>query len=81
LTAHLGSAIGGIILVTSPAVVKAQETIRPFKIDILESEITDLQQRIKATRWPEKETVNDRTQGVQLLARQVKEIRSNSVSR
>jgi pimeloyl-ACP methyl ester carboxylesterase len=59
-------AIGGGILSTTPGVVKAQETIRPFKIDIPESAITDLRQRIKATRWPEKETVNDRTQGVQL---------------
>jgi hypothetical protein len=46
------TAIGGIILVTTPEVVKGQETIRPFKIEIPESAITDLQQRIKATRWP-----------------------------
>ncbi len=43
------------------------ETIRPFHIDIVpEAELADMRRRIVATRWPEKETVQDQSQGVQL---------------
>jgi pimeloyl-ACP methyl ester carboxylesterase len=41
-------------------------TIRPFQIDVPEEELADLRRRIAATRWPEKETVDDPSQGVQL---------------
>jgi pimeloyl-ACP methyl ester carboxylesterase len=41
-------------------------TIRPFYIDVPEEELVDLRRRIAATRWPEKETVDDRSQGPQL---------------
>ena len=41
-------------------------TIRPFRVDVSEEELADLRRRIVATRWPEKETVADQTQGVQL---------------
>jgi pimeloyl-ACP methyl ester carboxylesterase len=40
--------------------------VRPFRIDVSEEEIDELRRRITATRWPEKETVADQTQGVQL---------------
>ena len=40
--------------------------IRPFSIDIAEEQIDDLRRRIAATRWPSKELVEDRSQGVQL---------------
>jgi pimeloyl-ACP methyl ester carboxylesterase len=40
--------------------------IRPFHINIPEQALGDLRQRIAATRWPEKETVADPSQGVQL---------------
>jgi pimeloyl-ACP methyl ester carboxylesterase len=40
--------------------------IRPFRINVPEAALTDLRQRVKATRWPDKETVTDRTQGVKL---------------
>ncbi len=40
--------------------------IRPFHINIPEAEITELKRRIKATRWPERETVADESQGVRL---------------
>jgi pimeloyl-ACP methyl ester carboxylesterase len=43
-----------------------QEAIRPFRVNIPEKEIADLRSRIAATRWPTKELVKDRTQGVQL---------------
>ena len=40
--------------------------IRPFQVDIPQEAIDDLRRRIQATRLPEKETVDDTTQGVQL---------------
>ncbi|HEU4934155.1 MAG TPA: epoxide hydrolase [Pyrinomonadaceae bacterium] len=40
--------------------------IRPFQVSFPDEELADLRRRIKATRWPEKETVTDSTQGVQL---------------
>ncbi|GHO60184.1 epoxide hydrolase family protein [Ktedonobacter robiniae] len=45
---------------------QTQFAIRPFHIDIPEEALVDLRQRIVATRWPEKETVADQSQGVQL---------------
>jgi pimeloyl-ACP methyl ester carboxylesterase len=44
--------------------------IRPFTIDIPEADLEDLRARIAATRWPEKETVDDDSQGVQLATMQ-----------
>src|SRR4051812_40633873 len=44
--------------------------IRPFHIDVPEEELTDLRRRIAATRWPEKETVADQSQGVPLAMTQ-----------
>jgi pimeloyl-ACP methyl ester carboxylesterase len=43
-----------------------QHAIRPFQVDVPEAELTDLKRRIQATRWPERETVADESQGVQL---------------
>jgi len=40
--------------------------IRPFRINVPEEDLADLRRRIAATRWPEKETVADQSQGVQL---------------
>src|SRR5213080_1490592 len=40
--------------------------IRPFTIDVPEADLEDLRARIAATRWPEKEGVDDASQGVQL---------------
>jgi pimeloyl-ACP methyl ester carboxylesterase len=42
--------------------------IRSFDVDFPRAEIDDLRRRIAATRWPEKENVADRSQGVQLAA-------------
>jgi pimeloyl-ACP methyl ester carboxylesterase len=44
--------------------------IRPFRVDIPEEAIADLRRRIAATRWPDKETVPDPSQGVQLATMQ-----------
>ncbi len=43
-----------------------KNAIRPFRASIPEEALTDLRRRIAATRWPEKETVADQSQGVQL---------------
>jgi pimeloyl-ACP methyl ester carboxylesterase len=43
-----------------------KNAIRPFQVNIPEAEITELRRRINATRWPERETVTDASQGVQL---------------
>src|SRR6187551_2293709 len=40
--------------------------IHPFEVDIPEEELADLRRRITAARWPSKELVGDRSQGVQL---------------
>jgi pimeloyl-ACP methyl ester carboxylesterase len=44
--------------------------IRPFTIEIPEADLEDLRARLAATRWPEKETVEDASQGVQLATMQ-----------
>jgi pimeloyl-ACP methyl ester carboxylesterase len=43
-----------------------EHLIHPFHVDIPEDELADLRRRIAATRWPSKELVADRSQGVQL---------------
>src|SRR5262245_54898713 len=43
-----------------------KQAIRPFQVNVPESELTELRKRIKATKWPERETVADASQGVQL---------------
>ncbi|MER7459320.1 epoxide hydrolase family protein [Micromonospora sp. NPDC126480] len=42
------------------------EDVRPYRLDTPEDAITDLRRRIAATRWPSRELVTDRSQGVQL---------------
>jgi Epoxide hydrolase N terminus len=42
------------------------EAIHPFSINVPEAELTELRRRINATRFPERETVSDQSQGVQL---------------
>jgi pimeloyl-ACP methyl ester carboxylesterase len=44
--------------------------IRPFHVNFPESDLTELRQRIEATRFPEKEPVDDESQGVQLATMQ-----------
>src|SRR6266545_8038475 len=44
--------------------------IRPFRIEVPEEELAELRRRIAATRWPSRELVADRSQGVQLATMQ-----------
>jgi pimeloyl-ACP methyl ester carboxylesterase len=48
------------------AVTAEATAIRPFRIEVPEEQLADLRRRIEATRWPSKELVADRSQGVQL---------------
>ena len=47
-----------------------KNAIRPFHVNVPEEQLTELRRRIKATIWPERETVADATQGVQLATTQ-----------
>jgi Epoxide hydrolase N terminus len=44
----------------------SSSAIRPFSINVPEEALVDLRRRLAATRWPERETVPDQSQGVQL---------------
>jgi pimeloyl-ACP methyl ester carboxylesterase len=69
----LGTAAMGIVsasaaglLPVRPASAAKDDAIRPFRVNIPNDELVDLRKRVLATRWPDKETVNDPSQGVQL---------------
>jgi len=49
-----------------PQTSSGKAALRPFHVSVPETELTDLRRRINATRWPERETVTDQSQGVQL---------------
>src|SRR3712207_4481092 len=51
---------------TRSADLSTETPIRPFRIDVPEEDLLDLRRRIAATQWPERETVADQSQGVQL---------------
>src|SRR5262245_55284598 len=58
---------------TQPGSAQAADrnSIRPFsRLNVPEAELTELRRRINATRWPERETVPDQSQGVQLATTQ-----------
>ena len=42
------------------------DQVKPFRIEVSEADLRDLRQRLKQTRWPEPETVDDWSQGVPL---------------
>ena len=48
--------------------MSSETEIRPFRVDVPDEAIADLRRRIAAMRWPTKELVTDRSQGVQLAA-------------
>jgi pimeloyl-ACP methyl ester carboxylesterase len=59
---------GRAMSATEGASASAQTEIRPFRADVPERELEELRRRIDATRWPTRELVSDRSQGVQLAA-------------
>jgi pimeloyl-ACP methyl ester carboxylesterase len=52
------------------AAASERSTIRPFELNFTDEELSDLRRRINTTRWPEKETVADLSQGVPLTTTQ-----------
>jgi pimeloyl-ACP methyl ester carboxylesterase len=50
--------------------METHPALRPFRVDVPEEDLDDLRRRIEATRWPSKELVEDRSQGVQLATMQ-----------
>jgi hypothetical protein len=50
--------------------METHPAVRPFRVDVPEEDLDDLRRRIQATRWPSKELVEDRSQGVQLATLQ-----------
>ncbi len=49
-----------------PAPAATSDAIRPFRINVPEEDLADLRRRVQATRWPDRETVDDQSQGIQL---------------
>jgi pimeloyl-ACP methyl ester carboxylesterase len=52
--------------VTAQAEITAPAAIRPFRVNVAEDALVDLRGRIAATRWPDRETVSDQSQGIPL---------------
>jgi pimeloyl-ACP methyl ester carboxylesterase len=50
--------------------IMSDTALRPLQVNVPEAELTELRRRINATKWPERETVPDASQGVQLATMQ-----------
>ncbi len=50
--------------------MSSETEIRPFRVDFPDEEVAELRRRVAATRWPERETVTDDSQGVRLATMQ-----------
>ena len=67
LAAPAAAAAGLLGFIPSAFAAAAEgEEIRPFRIATSDEDLADLRQRIAMTRWPDKETVDDQSQGIQL---------------
>src|SRR5271165_6667299 len=71
-TAAIGIVAAGAASLSprSSASAATADAIRPFRIDVPEQDLADLRRRLAATRWPDKETVADESQGVPLATLQ-----------
>jgi pimeloyl-ACP methyl ester carboxylesterase len=71
-TAAMGMAAAGAasLLPSQLAAATADDAIRPFHVNIPEADLTEMRRRINATRWPERETVTDDSQGPPLAMMQ-----------
>jgi pimeloyl-ACP methyl ester carboxylesterase len=70
LAASAAVAASRLIPSQAQAATTPTDAIRPFKVSFPEAELDELRKRIKATRWPEQETVSDDSQGVPLAMMQ-----------
>jgi len=70
--ATMGTAAAGAasLLPSQRASATADHEIRPFRLSIPEADLAEMRRRIGATRWPERETVSDDSQGVPLAMMQ-----------
>jgi hypothetical protein len=67
LLAASAVALAMALLATQGTPAAAEDaSIHPFQVSIPEEALTDLRQRLAASRWPDKETVADQSQGAQL---------------
>jgi pimeloyl-ACP methyl ester carboxylesterase len=66
LAASAAVAASRFIPTQARAASTSSDAIRPFKVNVPEAELAELRRRINATRWPERETVTDDSQGVPL---------------
>ncbi len=66
--AAAAGAIG--VLPATSATALADDAIRPFHIDVPQADLDDLRSRVNRTRWPDRETVFDQSQGVPLARMQ-----------
>ena len=66
------SAAAGAMALASPHLTAANSggAIRPFRASVPDEELADLCRRVLGTRWPDRETVTDQSQGVQRAATQ-----------
>jgi pimeloyl-ACP methyl ester carboxylesterase len=71
-TAAMGMVSAGAasLLPAHPASAAESGAIRPLRINIPDEQLVDLRKRIRAARWPDRETVRDSSQGVQLATMQ-----------
>jgi pimeloyl-ACP methyl ester carboxylesterase len=67
-TAAMGIATAGAasLFPAHPAPAATSDEIHSFRVNVPEEALVDLRRRINATRWPDRETVPDESQGVQL---------------
>ncbi len=67
----LGLVVSFVLSIHPQVAMSTEDTsIRPFHFKASDADLSDLRRRILATRWPERETVKDATQGVQLATMQ-----------
>ena len=66
LAASAAVAASRFIPTQAHAASTSSDAVRPFKVNVPEAELAELRKRINATRWPERETVTDDSQGVPL---------------
>ena len=64
--AVMGVAAAATISLLPENATAATEAIRSFRVNVPDEQLADLRRRIAATRWPDRETVNNELQGVQL---------------
>src|SRR5689334_5463216 len=64
VSAVAGLATAAAGLVRAVPTQAAEGAVRPFHIEVPDEALIDLRRRLASTRWPDKETVNDDSQGV-----------------